>query len=507
MSKIEPEEVFYECEEQPDLFRKLPNEILNNVFNFLDRGSKIAFSAVCKRFDSVFSEPINLKNFTLTLDIDTHRPFPDFQRKYQDVVIKNFVLPANSEEKSKILKVRHTLGPHLKEIKFLHCNISDRFVAELMENCPNIESLNFDECIVEKLLQNAHIGILLKLESIQAHGNVFEALVNVISNVRTLKTITFMRWQHIAMAARIRHNYNAVKKIVARQKNLKTLEIADGKFFNSPLNNVSFQLDKIVLFIPVLRERQSENLNEFLLSQYQFSDVVYNIRANEYMESVHEAIRYIINMESMRKLRIVFYNESGMVAAYRDGDTSNNRIEDLFVSFRAAPFSHRRLIEATSKMFPNLLTLHIKVDSEWLDVNQTSLLTFEPLNSLQRLTKLSLEGVDTRLITGIEIPTLESFDMVDLIEPRQQELTTFFNHNPMLSHLKFSVKDQTTNHQLVLPLIELAILRLRHLIELKLCSNGHSLSPNYENRLRSYNSRHGSGSLQMFSVCGKLLLF
>lgn len=459
-----------------------------------------SLSAVCKRFNRIFSEHTTLKDVSITVDFDTNN-LPGFRRPYPNAVIKSLTDPSGQKRSLAIRTLFTSSGVYFKSITFTHCTVTDAFLENVLNTCAKVESLSFNNCLIIKMRHSSdRAPRLARLTHLELGYNVMKPLINILGHVNTLQKIVMLKPSN--ETAPTISSYDAFKPVIARQSGLKTLEIADGKFFRSPFENIEFQLERLVLFIPMLTSREDSNMLQFITNQNQIKDCIFNIMTREYSGSLNNSLQYIIDQKSLRQLKIIFYNQSGMNVIYRDLEIVNPFLTELYLSVRQFDHSYRRFIETTRTMFPNLRSLHIKLDKEWCNPIRTSSLTFVPLNDLKKLESLTLENFDTRLCLDLKFPKLKLLKMLSTTTSCNLDWKIIFVNNPLIEDVFVDCRDDLAQ-QLAVQIFESSILRLHHLIRVFVCIHGQEVTSQALSYLGRFARTYGKPSLKKLGICGK----
>lgn len=458
-----------------------------------------SLSATCKRFDRIFSEHTTLKDVLIEVDFDTHN-LPAFKRPYPNAVIKNLSDSSSPKRSLAVKTFFKTSGTHFKTMTFKYCTVTDGLLETVLNACPKLQSLTFTSCQILKMRNSTdRAPRLTRLADLELEYKVMKPLVNILSNVNTLQKIVLI--QPSSDTALTLSSYDAFKPVIARQTGLKTLEIADGEFFRRPFENIKFQLERLVLFVPMLNSPEDSNMLKFITSQNQIKECIFNIMTRAYSKSLNESLVNVINQKSMGKLKIIFYNQSGMNVVYRDLEIVNPNLKELYLSVRQFDHSYRRFIETTRTMFPNLTSLHIKLDKEWCNPMHTSCLTFGPLNDLKKLESLTLENFETRLCLDLHFPKLKLLKMLSPTTSNGIDWKILFTNNPLIENVYVNCGDDLPE-QLAIQVFESSILQLQHLISVFVCINGQEISKQALRRLAHFALINGTASLKKLQICG-----
>lgn len=485
-------------------FAKLPDEVLEMIVFAMDTQTKLNSSLTCKRFNEMVSSKTGLKKFVCTLDFDTNFIVGP-GRKYQNIKIKNLTSPESQEREIDIIRLFQSIGDSVTSVTFSLCTVHEHWIAEVLRLLPKTSWLRF-ECTNIRPSPFFDPPALLELKTFKIESDLVHTAVRLIHRVETLQEVDLgLATEHDYDVGSLPEFLNTLHNFLQRQKDLKSLSISRGDFFNVP-SNFSFALDKLVLFVSNLNSDQSFNLLRLLQGQNHIKSLTLNVKTASNLavfnhgSRFHECIKNILEMKMLTKLKVVFYCTSSMGSYFRDCGIVNKNVKHLYLSLRPLNHSYKRFIEAVVVMFPNVENLELKLDGEWLDSQNTGPTTFEPLNMLSKLSKLQIEDSTTRLITSLKIPNLKHFSMLDIESSVENDWEIFFSNNPNIKNLRANFWSGVPKQSAV-RLIELAVLNCRQAVKIKVCLEGHSPPLFTLKYLEVFASQSRSENLRYLRIC------
>lgn len=489
-----PKEEFFPFEEC-GAFQKLPDHVMSKIFQNLKAADKIAMSQTCKRFNRIFSERRTLKDIEILVDFDTNY-LPDLSRNYPNVIIKNLTEPDSALRATALCNFFTSHGAAFENITFKNCTLTDVCLAVALKTSPNLISLDFKDALINKTSKEIDdYPQLTKLKRIEVSGRIAKALAKSLQEVRSLEMIVVKESDGDDRNT----SFRAFKSLMKHQSHLKKLEVSDGRFFHNECEGFGFQLNKLVLFIDNLGYFEGKHMLSFLQRQKDLSDVIINIQTGEYSRDLNRSMTTIIGRKLLRKLKIVFYNQSGMNVTYRDCRIVNPSVTELFLNVRNFSHSYKRVMETTSNSFPNLTNLHIKFDYEWSDKTKTSAETFEPLNSLTKLESLTLAGFDSALCLNLKWPKLKELNLLEIATNSYQDWNTLFTNNPSIESIYISFGPSYAG--MATSVMESAILTLPSVQNISVCNHEQPISEEVWENLAMLS--HAHGNIKKMRICGK----
>lgn len=237
-----------------------------------------------------------------------------------------------------------------------------------------------------------------------------------------------------------RLTYDAVKEVIVRQKNLQKLEIVGGSFFENPLIfNEAIQLKKIVLFIPMGSPNQLNNMRDFILSQKQLETVVVNILSSHRHNGFFEALDHILRLTTLKNIRLVFYTQPQMIEHYINRIYVNRSVEDVYLGLQGILNEQHRIIETTSRIFPNIKSIHVNMDSDTTVAIPND--TFLSLNQLRSIMKITINDIRSSYVRNVALPTLKSFTAVGIKHSDITDWENFWSHNLQIENIRLQFKN------------------------------------------------------------------
>lgn len=495
----------------------LSDEVLLQLFEFLDVPTKLIASETCKRFDRILESRCSLKNVCRTIDFD-QEPIIVPRRNYENVVIKNLISPETEERIRDITELFQMKGDFIRSVKFFKCTASEDWIGQILTLLPRLQSLTFESTkILHEKDYEAPALAQLEYFTIE-HDHVYVAL-RLIHRAKKLKSFIMSKQSpeslfneyldEIFEVAQNRDDTSTehLHLFLSRQKDLKQLHVSHGEFFNVPFAENDFRLNAIVLFIKDLNFNQSKNLLTFVKEQDQIEDLVLNVSTDicgkeNPTRNFQETFLIILNLKKLSTLSIIFYKP--MMSFFRDCRVVNTCVKDVHMSLRPFRCSHKRFIQAIARTFPEVTKLALKLDLPWLLPENTSPDTFGALTSLKDLKALTLVNVDTRIITSLQPPKLTHITFVNIINAEDSDLVLFFNHNPKIAKVKATFEGEAVMIHSAIRLIELTVLNARNVESIKVC---HCSMPSWAlEMLKQFVNLNRTKILKLIRVCKTNLL-
>jgi hypothetical protein len=137
-------------------FEELANELLEQIFSFLDPTSLKNSLLVDKRWSAVISHsPMTMKFLPLTVGLrgTAHREIKDFDRSYQEVRFKNIFKSLPQYVSESLSRV----GQHVKTIKYVRCGSYCKSL-ETLKLFPKVENIVF--CYLQRQVPNSDYQLL-----------------------------------------------------------------------------------------------------------------------------------------------------------------------------------------------------------------------------------------------------------------------------------------------------------------------------------------------------------
>lgn len=237
-------------------------------------------------------------------------------------------------------------------------------------------------------------------------------------------------------------DYTDIKEILARQVNLKRLEINEGHFFETEFQDVQFKLKELTFFIKWASRSQLQNMARFLEKQDEIESLTVNILCGSHIVEMNRILSIVMRIPTLKDLKLIFYESTGVIEAYRDLNSFNPNVQELYLGMGGLNrhVSTRLLMEATHRHFPNLRKLHMILDSFWRISNDDTAL--EPLSQLTHLEALAIENVNVRVLANVRIPTLRKVVLKNIRRSPLERWPRFFLQNPGIRELYFHFRNQ-----------------------------------------------------------------
>lgn len=374
----------------------------------------------------------------LVLDASNENPEDiEFARNYRSMELKNLT-EVNEGQFKKMIQFDNP--SKLKEITFKNCVISDKFLLCVLKAAPMLQSLYFISCEVFQNEEDEYADpfpMMRKLTKLHLGSESWIEITNILKNVVTLKEFLFKpRGQsdfeeYSGTDEENNADFKAVIEFIQRQKNIATLEIRNGAFFEEPFQVPDeFQLVDINLFIPELTREQMSNLLSFVKTQRQIEDCVINIMpVSGHSHKLIRTLQHIIGLPSLKSLGVVFYENCTMISQFLNLSVANSNVSKLtLVPSAMKKTTVKHFMQQVARMFPKLKSLELG-----LDAFERSLLSSElkPLNSLKHLEELHLDGGESCSLRGVNIPSLKEIKMNDY-DPRVENWDIFTANHPKL---------------------------------------------------------------------------
>lgn len=178
----------------PSPFDKLPNEILEHIFTFLDHKTLLNSLLVDKRFcNTIENSPNVMKNLPLTVKWWKHLEEFKLQRRYTSVKI----LGIQNRIPSHVIKFLKTISQDIKTIELTYWNEAN--FHSILKLLPDVETLT-----VHSIIQSKHPQPLVNVKTLKIDHFWFKSSVDfnnffsVFSNVKHLYVQKLISWYFIS---------------------------------------------------------------------------------------------------------------------------------------------------------------------------------------------------------------------------------------------------------------------------------------------------------------------
>lgn len=229
--------------------------------------------------------------------------------------------------------------------------------------------------------------------------------------------------------------FDEIKKVLGRQSKLKILEIIRGSFFAEPFElSANIQLQKMVLFMPWSTSTELANMHKFVTSQMELNAVVFNILSEQDL-SFNYCLDHILQLPTLKDLRLVFYDQPQMNAHFQAYRFVNTTVEDVYLGLQGITDDHFPIIITACRIFPKVQKIHLNFDGDVLLEMPENVLT--PLTEMKHIDTLTIERcISSFLRENLCIPTLKKFIGQCVVVSFVEDWVAFFRNNQAIEELR-----------------------------------------------------------------------
>lgn len=428
--------------------------MIEHIFENLSHNDQLNVSLVCHRFNEIFGE--NLKNFKLVLDLKNicFGDVPRLSRQYRQIKVKMLIIiddqiHSESFPEENVLNMFNAIGSEVRKLKLVQCILNDHFLVQVLKTMPMLQTLIFQKTEIDRFesidYNSIELPAFLNLKEICIGARSWDDILRVLGRAEKIEKFSFLyqtRENKLNDSAIdiddetevLEYNYTdsqyeIVKTFLSRQRNLKNLEIRDGNFFNTPFVDFTFQLECIELFISHLIPSQADVMSKFVRHHRHLKEVLLNCMLYSHVTSYFECLDHFMHLESIKKLQIVFYNDSGIHNYFRDCQIVNSNIEDLY--FALEPLNDvLKFNENIVCIFPNIMRLQMVFFGNWLLSSKYNTSVLIPLNQLNRLKSIVLMPIESRFLRPLKIPSLTDIENFEITRSDSVDWKIFIINHP-----------------------------------------------------------------------------
>lgn len=441
-------------------------EILENIFGFLDIGSKKNFSLVCKRFNHIFGLPRHLDQIKFCVTKERGQ-MCEITRNYRHIVEPGNLIPAASlpkfthltsytkgedmEDPFSEIKANYLVGllPHFRYLSCLDLRVETdgEQLAQIFE-----DRLGFDA------IEMKHLRTL-KIE-LQLFLFLNDRFVKFSSDMlEILKIVVFLCFDQ-------NFDFSPVKSLITKQKHLKVLSLQAwnhrvSEMFDTPFI-VSSQLKAFKLvsdhgfeseddLVFGYNSTQQDHLADFLMAQNALEKLEINIGVGT--TPATSKMQYLMNSRLRmplvkRKIRVwndmradsidinIFsLNELSQSQSLNPATKHVKLNLDL-----TTPEAYRAVVEFVSLNYSSLMSLEILG-------YQNPFYGIDALNRLNHLESLTLSLYEFRTPSAIHIQTLKKLQFLQYDErdtggwncAYKGNLKLFFNNHKLIEEISMKL--------------------------------------------------------------------
>lgn len=460
----------------------MPDEVIEEIFNFLDIGSKKSFSLVCKKFNKIYELPKNLHKINFCVS-EERGQICDITRQYRHIVDTGNLIPEASLPKFTHLKsytiIRYEDGsnikadylvgllPHFRNLSCLelrgifgscHFYHNETFAHQLQ--------LIFEERMDFEVVEMKHLNTLkIELQLFLLLNGRF-----VQFSCTQLDNLEIVDWTWYAKNL----DFSPLKTLITSQKHLKVLRLIGkrkrvSQMFDTPFI-VRGQLKEFKLMsdeptesndsLSGYNSTQQDHLADFLMSQNALENLEVDIDIGALVAT--SKMQYL--MQSRLRMPLV----KRKINIWNDwNEHKANKID----------FDYFTTDELTEESVPNLVTKHVKICFEdlpqasvvrFVSLNYPDLMSLEILgytdpfdgmnavNGLKHLESLTLSLFEFLTPSVIHIPTLkilnisqdlDDFGDTDWDDAYKTNLSSFFKNHDQIEEIDMDIHASAQNKE------------------------------------------------------------
>lgn len=408
---------------------QLPDDILYEIFKYLNKRSKLLITECCRRFYNLVAESQTLmEDLVPTLDVYVlaqksydFKAISSTNRKYKRCkftgtmtykTMKKFVAP----------QVRNSL----KIIEF--CNLSLNFPTfwMLLESFPNLEEISFENIQIEGLLPKNEFCIKnlkkLTLNAVECEDTLLK-LVNSWTNLETMRIQNYCQVYNI---------------LICNQNCLKNLEVDDINydFMDGCWNElVRFQLkslnSKYVL--------DNEYLIDFLDTQKELESLNLVLTVELDKNEFKKLLEILFRQEKLHTLSFMFHELSN----FEDLSFFHNCKSNIKYLMLGTYSKHESLNK--SDLIANFLNSVPLVETLNLQTNAISLTEHvaHVINHMEYLKTIIIGECSDELLRELRFTKVQSIE-INSFRGLSEDWFKFFNNNQKIKELKILSATETS---------------------------------------------------------------
>lgn len=418
-------------------FSNLPDTVLEHIFEYLPRNEMLNATLVCQRFNIIFGG--NLKNFKLVLNFENLNPggVPKLSRLYRKIKVKMLTITDDDNQNGSylgdnILDMFIAIGSKMRHLELVHCVLNDKFLVNTLKTMPLLETLVFTGTEINSFESIEYMSLdlpfFLNLKEICISAQSCDVVLPVLARAEKIRKFSFLyrtkinklpfmdihfdsnenyddgsEVDHLNFQQYSGSQYESIKTFLGRQRNLKSLNVDDGKFFDVPFIDYTFQLECIELCCYCMTSSQVDIMFEFLRHHSNLKKVLLDCDLDPFDSRSTINFKYfdhIMHLESMRIFQVVLnselnppVNHLSICDYFRDCQIVNPNLEDLYFAMEP-PNKYFKLNEYIVRIFPNIKRLQIILFENWLLSSRFETSILRPLNQLSHLKSIVLIEID-----------------------------------------------------------------------------------------------------------------
>ncbi|CAO1428927.1 unnamed protein product [Diamesa serratosioi] len=418
------------------------------------------------------------------------------------LIVKDDQTQSRSFPEDNVLEMFNAIGSEVRKLMLVQCILNDNFLVQVLNTMPLLQTLTFHKTKIDRFesieYNSLELPAFLSLKEICIGLRNWDDILRVLGRAENIEKFSFLyQAKEIKLNASdididdyedyddesevveleysyTDSQYDLIKSFLGRQRNLKNLEIRDGNFFNAPFVDFTFQLECIELFISHLIPSQADVMLEFVRHHSHLKEVLLNCMLYTHVTSYFECLDHFMHLESIRKLQIVFYNDSGIHNYFRDCQIVNLKIEDLY--FALEPMNDvRKFIENIVHIFPNIKKLQMIFFENWLLSSKYNTSVLRPLNQLNHLKTIVLMPIESRFLRPLKIPSLKEVENFEITRSNSIDWKIFIINNPEIEKILVKMTMKRSDEAGII-LVENVIKKLQKIRSITCCIMNKRLS-------------------------------
>lgn len=407
---------------------EMPDEILEEIFSFLDIGSKKGLSLVSKKFNQIFGLPKNLDRIKFRVVRNRER-MCKITRQYRHIVEPGRLILAATLSKFTNMTSYTRDG--------LFNDTDAKYYYHLVDLLPYFRNLSFLDIripcgqtvqaqMLQKLKDRTGFDIveMKHLKTLKVSLRLF-MILNDFVKFSSCKLLTHLKITKNSKTSFDEFNFEPLKSFIMSQKHLKVLNISVEfqeilKLFDTPLTVQShLKVFKLVSDLdPGFKSTQQDNLADFVMSQTTLSELMISIRGIR--ESKTSKMQHLMNTRLrmplvkrkiilLKEIREDFFDlDLFTIDQLTQAKQPNQALKhlELFFDFDVPESSRAAAVDFVSMNYPGLMTL------ETPGYDKKPLSGIEELNKLKHMEFLTLPLRQFQNESAIKIPTLKKLHML-----------------------------------------------------------------------------------------------
>lgn len=412
---------------------QLPEEVLLQIFKFMDKKSKLKTFLVCKKFYEILSNsPVLMSDFVLNLEIQWRldslelsefQLFSTIERKFKKCKIYGSTPNPVSQS---LIKVNDKLGETLKTLELNQFKINSNALIALINSFPNLEEVSFLNLEIFDVAEGVECQEVneSKLKKVIIDSRTHSE-VDIMEILQPVKTVRYLEIKYFA---------DDFEDFLVNQEKLEHLKL--GQLTIHPhardiKDKIKFQLKTLAV------GRGIVNLNflDFLATQNELESLSILYFNDLYQGYLDELLEIILNQSSLKSLQLRFL---GKLACDQSILTKTNlSLKNLEINCVgiANDSSFSPFFSSFVRMFPNLQKMRL---SNYPSASAFSLDIIFALNSLTKLKELIVDYCPRNVMGTLSFEKLERFELSNG-EITNEDWIQFFNNNKSIKDLKVEI--------------------------------------------------------------------